>query len=693
MKKILVVGSGGREHSLCWAVNRSHPDSVLYCTPGNGGTTDIAKNISIRADQVSDLCAFCESEAIDFVIVGPEVPLTLGLGDELRVRGIPVFGPDQDAARLEGSKAFAKTFMHQNSIPTAPFEIFTDFDAAVSYLDHRETYPIVLKASGLAAGKGVVITRDRHEATTALHDWFIEKKLGDSGETVVIEDCLRGEEVSLFVVTDGTSFQVLPPVQDHKRLLDGDLGPNTGGMGTCAPSTAIDDEWIDRIITRIVQPTLNGLIEGGMQYRGVLFLGLMIDHDEVNLLEYNVRFGDPETQAMLPLLKVDVAELLLATANGELRSLQNRMGWQPNRWQSLANPGASLCVVMAARGYPDAPKTNLPIQFPEGYPEGIFCFHAGTKRIGDESVVSGGRVLNVVGMAPSIEEARTLSYEATHSIQFEGKQYRTDIGNRMLPASDRSTHNRLVVLGSASGMPSADRSCSSYWLEVEGNGYLIDCGDGTATQLCKYGIDTSKLRAVFISHTHPDHVSGLPMLIQMLSLQLRIDPLPIYMPRDKISSFTEYYRNLYLDPTQINCKYHLLPLTTDGYSDQHFKIQPFPTSHLSKNRMWYEQLGIGCISQGFRITIGDRVIVYPSDLPSLSDCEPYCTDAHLLLIEATHIQPRDTAKLAAKNSIPRVLLTHLPVEESNLLPEWQALGIEYHIPFWAIASDGMIVSI
>ncbi len=697
MKNILLIGSGGREHALAWSLAQSSQHPKIYCTPGNPGIAEVAECVAIKADNLDAIEQFVLANRIELVAIGPEVPLILGLVDRLEARGIACFGPSAAAAQLEGSKAFSKALMHEAHIPTAKFVTFTDYNSAKNYLEDWMHYPVVIKASGLAAGKGVVIARDESEADATLVAWLRDGKLGDSGKTVVIEEYLDGEEASLFVLSDGESYQILPPSQDHKRMLEDDRGPNTGGMGSCTPSPAITDSRLQQTIKRIVEPTLNAMKKRGIPFRGVLFIGLMFVGDEPYVLEYNVRFGDPETQSLLPLLNCDTLELLLATANGTLSELQGRYGWQSGDWKMLAKPNLiQFCVVLAARGYPGSPVSGTPIQLPKCKASQIL-FHAGTK-LGEDGklVTAGGRVLNAIGAGKTTLEAQRAAFELAQAIQFAGKHYRHDIGHRMLGTHGEPRNIqgvRLTVLGSGSGMPSVDRTPSAYWLETDTASYLIDAGEDVARTILRLGIDHSKLRALFLSHTHPDHVSGLPMLLQMLHLAKRKTPLAIYLPEDKIEIFRNYYRNLYLHEQRLSFPFSFHPLGVQGYSDETMKLDTFPTTHLEKYREWCDPLQIGCVSNGFRIRIADRLIVYPSDIPNLDEVEQYLSDADLLLIEATHIPAQATIDLAAKHRIPRIVLTHIPAAKEKNILEWHTAAMTSSIPLFEVAVDGLVVNL
>ncbi len=319
--KVLVVGSGGREHTLCWKIAQSHKLEQLYCAPGNAGIAGIANCIPIKAEDIPALRDFARIEEIDLTVVGPEVPLVDGIVDEFQSEGLKIFGPTKEASQLEGSKAFAKRFMHAQNIPTAAYDIFKDYEEALSGLD-KYSFPVVIKASGLAAGKGVIICQDRTEAENTLREIMLDSRFGEAGSEVVIEECLVGEEASILAVTDGSNYALLTSSQDHKRLLDGDRGPNTGGMGAYAPAPVVTPDLLARVEEEILIPTLTGFEQRGSKYRGCLYLGIMITPEGPKVLEYNCRFGDPETQAVLPMLKSDLLELMTASIDGTLSEHQ-----------------------------------------------------------------------------------------------------------------------------------------------------------------------------------------------------------------------------------------------------------------------------------------------------------------------------------------------------------------------------------
>lgn len=418
--RILIVGGGGREHALCWAVRRELPDASLYCAPGNPGTATIADNLPIAADDLDRLTDAAEMYGIDLTIIGPEVPLALGLADRLRAEGRVVFGPSAAAAQLEASKAFSKDVMHSAGVPTAASGTFVTIGPALSFIDAQDE-PLVVKASGLAAGKGALVCATRAEARAAARAMLESGDFGAAGREIVIEAFLQGEEVSVFALTDGEDAFLLPAAQDHKRLCEGDTGPNTGGMGAYAPVSLASEALLDRVAHRVIAPTLEEMRRRGDPFSGLLYAGLMVGPDgEPNVVEFNCRFGDPETQVVLPLLDGGLLDSLEAIALGR--------GVRPVRVNDRL---AAVTTVLAARGYPDAPVKGAAIHIPPDLPEGVTVFHAGTSC--DESGtlrVSGGRVLNATAVAGSFDAARALSRQAAEMIEFDGKTFRGDIGWR-----------------------------------------------------------------------------------------------------------------------------------------------------------------------------------------------------------------------------------------------------------------------
>jgi phosphoribosylamine--glycine ligase len=421
--RVIVVGGGSREHALAAAVAAGGHEVIV--APGNAGTDAIGRNVPVRADDVPGIVSLAEDERADLVVVGPELPLTLGLVDALEARGVRAFGPSRAAARLEGSKAFMKRFCERHGIPTAPFAVFDDAAAAERHV-RAAGRPLVVKADGLAAGKGVVVADSVEEGCAAVDRMMRRAEFGDAGATVVVEERLAGEEASFHVVCDGTRGVALAPAQDHKRVHDGDQGPNTGGMGAYAPAPVVDAAVHERVMREIVEPTLAGMAAEGAPLRGVLFVGLMIERGEPCVLEYNVRFGDPEATVLVPTYDGDWFELLDAAARGDL----SRAAAGPCR-------GSALAVVMAAAGYPARPRSGDRIHGLDApLPEGAFVRHAGTARSPDGTVVtSGGRVLAVGAHAATIAEAARVAYDGVSRIGWEGEHHRTDIGRRALERS------------------------------------------------------------------------------------------------------------------------------------------------------------------------------------------------------------------------------------------------------------------
>lgn len=424
--KVLVVGGGGREHALVWKIKQSPQVSKIYCAPGNAGIAQQATIVPIKANDLPGLLEFAFQEKIDLTVVGPEEPLTKGIVDLFESKALSIFGPSQKAAIIEGSKAFAKEMMKKYRIPTATYEVFEDRTEAIDYL-HRQPAPIVVKADGLSAGKGVVVCKTVEEAIQSVEKIMVEKIFGEAGNRVVVEDCLVGEEASFIAFTDGKTILPMASSQDHKLIFDGDKGPNTGGMGAYSPAPVVTQGVYERIMGEILKPIIHGMAEEGRPYKGVLYAGIMICDGLPKALEFNARFGDPETQPVLMRMKGDIVSILKACMKGNLS--QYEIEWD-NR--------ASVCVVMASKGYPgDYEKGNVI----EGLKnvsrmEDVFVFHAGTAFKDEQVVTNGGRVLGVTGLGKDIPKAIETTYQAVKKISWDGVHYRRDIG---LKALQRST--------------------------------------------------------------------------------------------------------------------------------------------------------------------------------------------------------------------------------------------------------------
>lgn len=420
--KVLVVGSGGREHALTWALHRSGRVKQIHVAPGNGGTAEIAKNVPIAADDIPALTAYAVSERFDLVVIGPEVPLALGLVDRLQAEGIRAFGPTAQAAQIESSKVFSKHFMRENGIPTAEAATFDEYEAALHYLEAHPA-PIVIKADGLAAGKGAFVCQTDAEARQALYRVMKERIFGRAGDRVVIEEFLRGQEVTVLAFADGVRAVPMILAQDHKAAWDGDRGPNTGGMGSYAPAPVLDAAMLERVEREVLQPAMEGMRRLGTPYVGVLYAGLMVTDGDFRVLEFNCRFGDPEAQAILPLLENDLVDVLEACLEGRLDQVTLC-------WADLS----CVCVVMASGGYPDAYKTGYEITGLEAAAklENVMIFHAGTRRERDRVLTAGGRVLGVTAWAKDLRGAVERAYEAVRLIHWPNVMYRTDIGAKGL---------------------------------------------------------------------------------------------------------------------------------------------------------------------------------------------------------------------------------------------------------------------
>ncbi|SHK20214.1 phosphoribosylamine--glycine ligase [Paramaledivibacter caminithermalis] len=413
--KVLVVGGGGREHTLVWKLSQSPKVDKIYCAPGNAGIGDMAELVNIKAEDIEGLLNFALEKDIDLTVVGPEVPLVNGIVDKFQEEGLKVFGPNKACAQLEGSKAFAKDFMMRHNIPTAKYREYTNVDEAINDIGVYG-YPMVIKADGLAAGKGVIIAQDEKEAYEALNMIMKDKKFGDAGSKVVIEEFLDGIEASILCFVDGETIVPMVSAQDYKKAFDGDKGPNTGGMGTYSPSIVYNDDIKERVKNTILMPFINGLKADGLDYRGIVFIGLMIKDGQPNVLEFNTRFGDPETQVVLSRLKTDLVEIIESILEGKLKD-------QVIEWSSKK----AVCVILASEGYPGTYEKGKAIDGLENV-KNVVVFHAGTKLVDGKVVANGGRVLGVVATGDTINEAREIVYKNIDKINFEGKQYRRDIG-------------------------------------------------------------------------------------------------------------------------------------------------------------------------------------------------------------------------------------------------------------------------
>lgn len=419
--RILVIGSGGREHALVWKIAQSKLVDKIFCAPGNGGISQLAECIDLKADDIFGLLEFARKEKIDLTVVGPENALALGIVDEFTQAGLKIFGPHKSAANLEASKVFSKELMAKYKVPTAKFKVFDSPDAAKKYIESIGA-PCVVKADGLAAGKGVVVAKTVDEAKNAVTSIMQDKVFGDAGKKIIIEECLIGQEASILVITDSKEVVVLASAQDHKRIFDHDQGANTGGMGTYSPAPIVTADILKEVLDKIIYRTIDGLAKEGIEYRGVLYAGVMLTKDGPQALEFNVRFGDPETQSILPRLKSDLVEVMLATSAGRLSKI-GALEWDAR---------ACVCVVCAAGGYPGSYAKDKEISGLDQAQrlKDVVVFHAGTKKTGDKILTNGGRVLGVTGLGATIKEAINRTYAAVGKINFEGMHFRQDIGKK-----------------------------------------------------------------------------------------------------------------------------------------------------------------------------------------------------------------------------------------------------------------------
>ncbi len=418
--KVLVVGSGGREHALVWKISQSPRVEKIYCAPGNGGISQIAECVDIEATDIKGLVQFAKKKRIDLTVIGPELPLTFGIVDRFQENGLPIFGPNRAAAEIEGSKGFAKRFMKKYKIPTADYQIFTDPEEAVAYINKKEP-PLVLKADGLAAGKGVLVCHTRSELYDGIDQIMKKRVFGEAGSRLVIEEFLQGEEASVLAVTDGVDMVVFPPAQDHKPIFEHDRGPNTGGMGAYAPAPVVDSKMLKIIRHKILDPTIKGMREEGREYRGVIYAGLMITTEGPKVLEFNCRFGDPETQAILPLIETDLVDLMEASIKRGVGEVELKI-----------KKGFAVCVVIASGGYPGKYEKGKTIHGLDDVSSDTLVFHACTKRRGDQLITSGGRVLGITCIDSSVKGAIEKTYIGVSRITFDGAYYRKDIGYRVV---------------------------------------------------------------------------------------------------------------------------------------------------------------------------------------------------------------------------------------------------------------------
>ncbi len=420
--KVLVIGSGGREHALVWKIRQSPKVEKIYCVPGNGGIAQLAECVALDPTDVEALANFAQDKSIDLTVVGPEAPLVAGIADVFSKKGLKVFGPSARAAELEGSKSFAKNIMNKYGIPTAEANLFDNYGDAAAFLDKLKS-PYVIKADGLAAGKGVFIAKDKDEAKAALKSCLVDEQFGTAGKLVLIEEHMEGPELSILAFSDGKDVIPMVPAQDYKRAYDNDEGLNTGGMGSYSPVPIVTSELYEQIVETVLKPTIKGLASEGIEYRGVLYAGIMLTKDGPRVLEFNVRFGDPETQAILPRLTSDIIEPMLAVANGDLSGVN--LKWTDD---------VCITVVLASGGYPGDYSTGYPIMGLDeaGTIDGVTVFHAGTKAKDGHIVTAGGRVLNVSALGKDFEDARQKAYEAIGKIRFDNMHFRNDIALRAI---------------------------------------------------------------------------------------------------------------------------------------------------------------------------------------------------------------------------------------------------------------------
>ncbi len=414
--RVLVIGSGAREHTLAWKLSRSSKVDRVFVAPGNGGTQEVATNVGIQAEDIPKLAMFARRYSIDLTVVGPEDPLANGIVDRFQMAGLTIFGPSRDGARIEASKSFARMLMRKYDVPSPEFKIFDSYSEGYEFLSNHEGQ-VVVKADGLAGGKGALICRDQEAAINALYDCMEDRIFGPAGATVVVEEMLEGQEISVFAFTDGVEVSALVAACDYKRLLDGDRGLNTGGMGSYAPADVWDREMERKVRKEVMEPVVRGMANEGYPYRGILYAGIMLTHDGIRVLEFNCRFGDPETQVILPPMKSDLADVMLATMGGGLK--RRKVDWGNQ---------SSVGVVVASRGYPGEYRRGLEIDGLDTVDRDILVFHAGTRREDSQVVTSGGRVLTVVGSGRTVTDAHERVYENVERVTFQGSHFRRDIG-------------------------------------------------------------------------------------------------------------------------------------------------------------------------------------------------------------------------------------------------------------------------
>lgn len=424
--KVLVIGGGGREHAIVWKIAQSKNVEKIFCAPGNAGISELAQTIPIKPEDLDSLLKFAIENKIDLTVVGPELPLSLGIVDMFESAGLKIFGPRRKSAEIESSKVFAKNFMRKYNIPTANYETFTsdEIDKAKNFVKTLNP-PIVIKADGLAGGKGVTICDSIDKAIETIDLYFVEKIFGPAGDQIVIEEFLTGEEASIFAITDGEDFIILSPAQDYKRVFDNDEGKNTGGMGSYAPLPLVDDTMLEKIKTEIIKPAISGLKNEGREYKGCLYCGIMLTKDGPKVLEFNCRFGDPETQVVLPLFDGDIIDLFMSAIDGGIKSLNYDI-----------KKATAVCVILASAGYPDKYETGMEIFGLDEVKnmEDIIVFHAGTKKVDGKILTSGGRVLGITATGAENDFENTIKkvYNAVEKIKFKGMHYRTDIGKKAL---------------------------------------------------------------------------------------------------------------------------------------------------------------------------------------------------------------------------------------------------------------------